>query len=412
MWHCGTVERHGHQTNSIRDGLQGDILPHMSTERKVKQRLLTPGPTAVPDAVLEEMAKPVIHHRTRQFRDIFAEVSQRLQGLLRTEGPVLTIAGSGTTAFEAAQVSLIEPGRRALTIANGKFGERWQDIYDAHGVGQVRIEVPWGEAPDPAQVEQSLEDHGDISVVTVVHSETSTATACDLRSIARIVRKTGALLIVDGITSVGALPLEMDQWGIDVLVTGSQKALMLPPGLGYVGLGKRALERLEQVKPAHAYNLDLRRWLSSWSDHDVPFTPPITLIRGQRVALEMIEDEGLENVWSRTAALATACRAVFEAMGLEPISRSPSDSLSGAFYPEGIDDSKFRAALRDRHGIHIAGGQNGRGARWSGRIFRISHMGFVDAEDTRAALGAIEAEVIAGGTDIEPGTAAAAFPLF
>ena len=383
----------------------------MSVSKLFKPRLMTPGPTDVPPAVLQEMAQPIIHHRTKEFQAIFAEVSQRLQRLFGTTGPVLTISGSGTTAFEAAQTSLIEPGKRALTIAGGKFGERWQDIYDAYGVEQVRIDVPWGDAADPAQVEQALKDHPDISIVTVVHSETSTATATDVKAIAALVQKTDAILISDGITAVGALPLQQDEWGIDVLVTGSQKAMMLPPGLGYVGLGERAVKRLNDVAPVNQYNLDLRRWLASYQKNDVPFTPPVSLIRGQRVALEMIEQQGLDNVWTRTAVLAAASRAAFKAMDLKLISTSPSDSVSGAYYPDGVGDD-VRKALRDKHGIHIAGGQNGRGAEWKGKIFRISHMGYVDAGDTLATLAAIEAELMAAGADIKPGAAlAAAAPL-
>lgn len=377
-----------------------------------KQRLLTPGPTAVPEAVLLEMAQPIIHHRTKQFQAIYKEVCERLQRIFRTAGPVIPIAGSGTTAFEAAQVSLARPGSKAVTVAAGKFGERWQDIYDAYhaalGVEQVRINVPWGQAVEPAQVEQALRENEDAGVVTVVHSETSTATACDLKAIAAITHKTDALLIVDGITAVGALPVEMDAWGVDALVTGSQKALMLPPGLGVVALGERALRRLEQVKPGPAYNLDLRRWVKGHAKGNVPFTPPVSLIRGLRVALEMIEAQGLESVWARTAQLAQASRAAFTAMGLRLISDSPSDSVTGVFYPDGVDDSQFRAAVRDHHGVHIAGGQDGRGGKWNGKIFRISHMGYVDAADTLAALAAIEAELAAAGMSVKPGTAVAA----
>lgn len=370
-----------------------------------KQRVMTPGPTDVPPDVLLEMAQPIIHHRTKAFQAIFQELSESLQRLFRTEGPVLTIAGSGTTAFEAAQASLIPPGGKALTIAAGKFGERWQDIYDAYGIEQVKIDVPWGRAADPAQVDQALKDHPDIAIVTVVHSETSTATATDVKAIAEIVSRTDALLISDGITAVGALPVEQDAWGIDVLVTGSQKSMMLPPGLGFVGLGERAIQRLNETKGLPLYNLDLRRWLKSYEKNDVPFTPPVGLIRGQRVALQMIESVGLENVWARTAALAGATRAAFEAMGLRLISESPSDSVSGAYYPEGVEDSKFRGAVRDHHGIHLAGGQNGRLGDFKGKIFRVNHMGYVDAGDTLAALSAIETELIAAGADIPSGAA-------
>lgn len=378
-----------------------------------KQRLLTPGPTAVPPQVLQEMALPIIHHRTKQFQAIFKELGSQLQKIFGTSGPVLSIAGSGTTAFEAAQVSLAVPGTTVIAVSSGKFGERWQDIYDTYAkylnLTPVHISAPWGQPAPVDQIAQALEQHPDASAVAVVHSETSTATASDVQAIAELTRKSKALLIVDGITSVGAMPCQMDAWGIDVLVTGSQKALMLPPGLGYVGLGERAVKRLEESPAGPGYNLDLRRWLKSYQKNDVPFTPPVSLIRGQKVACELILNEGLENVQARTRRLAQGTRAALEAMGLKLISARPSDSVTGAFYPDGVDDSKFRAALRDKHGIHIAGGQDGRGAKWKGKIFRISHMGYVDRQDTVAALAAIEAELIAAGAKIQPNTAVPAF---
>jgi aspartate aminotransferase-like enzyme len=370
---------------------------------------MTPGPVDVPPAVLLEMARPIIHHRTKQFQAIFKDLTERLQRTFKTKNPVLSIAGSGTTAFEAAQVSLAVPGSKVITIAGGKFGERWQDIYDNYAkslnLTNVKINVPWGQAVAPDSVAAALAENPGASVVTLVHSETSTATACDVKAIAALTRQSKALLIVDGITAVGALPLHMDEWGIDCVVTGSQKALMLAPGLGYVGLGERALARLKEGKASGYYNLDLRRWLKSMGDWDVPFTPPVSLIRGQLAGLNMIEAEGLENVWARTAKLAAATRAAFKAMNLKLCSDSPSDSVSGAYYPPGIDDKKFRATVRDKHGIHLAGGQSGRGAAWEGKVFRISHMGYVDAGDTLAALCAIEAELATGGYKVAPGTA-------
>jgi len=388
----------------------------MSTEATLRQRLLTPGPTQVPEAVLRELAKPIIHHRTDQFRQIFSQVSQRLRRIFCTQCPVLTICGSGTTAFEAAQVSLISPGQKAVTCASGKFGERWQDVYDVYGIEQVRINAPWGHAIEPERIAQALQQHPDAKVVTVVHSETSTATGCDLKSIAQLVASTDAILIVDGITSVGALPVEMDAWGIDVLVAGSQKALMLPPGLGFVAVGDRARHRLDRSISVHCYNLDLRRWLSSYEKNDVPFTPPISLIRALSVALEMIEREGLQRVWSRTSRLAAGTREGLRVLGLKLISAMPSDSVTGAFYPQttagSVDDGTFRAALRQRHGIHIAGGQKGRCGDFAGRIFRVSHMGHISEMDTRAALVAIEAELIAAGHPVKRGTTGKAIERF
>ncbi len=383
----------------------------------LKQRLLTPGPTAVPPEVLQEMALPIIHHRTKQFQAIFSDLCGQLQQVLKTSGPVLSIAGSGTTSFEAAQVSLARKGSTVITVSGGKFGERWQDIYDAYApsldLTNIKISHDWGTPAPVDQIADALKKHPDTSAVCVVHSETSTATASDVEAIAKLTRETeDALLLVDGITSVGAFPCEMDAWGIDCLVTGSQKAMMLPPGLGYVGLGERALKRLESIDYAlPAYDLDLRKWVKSYKANDVPFTPPVSLIRGQRVACEMIlADGGLSRVVDRTRKLATGTQNALKALGLKLISSSPSPSVTGAFYPDDIDDSAFRKALRDNHGVHITGGQDGRGAKWKGKIFRISHMGYVDHQDTMVALNAIETELAnMGGIDAHPGSAVAAF---
>ncbi len=381
----------------------------------LKQRLLTPGPTAVPPQVLQEMALPIIHHRTKQFQAIFADLNKALQQVFRTRGPVLSIAGSGTTAFEAAQIGLARPGSKVLAIATGKFGERWQDIFDAYArfldLTPLRINAPWGQGVDLNEVADTLKKNPDISVIALCHSETSTCTQSDVRALAAITRDTDTLLLVDGITSVGAFPCEMDDWGIDCLVTGSQKAMMLPPGLGYVGLGERAIARLNDTPAGPQYNLDLRRWLKSWHKNDVPFTPPVSLIRGQKVACDLIlnADGGLQSTFDRTERLARGTRAAFEAMNLKLISQSPSPSVTGAYYPEGVDDSAFRKALREKHGVHITGGQDGRGAKWAGKIFRISHMGYVDAEDTRAGLLAIATELTAMGHKTDRETALAAF---
>lgn len=377
--------------------------------------LLTPGPTAVPPEVLAEMAKPIIHHRTKAFQAIFAELSEGLQKIFKTTSPVLSIAGSGTTSYEAAQLCLATPGSKVLTIAGGKFGERWQDIYDVYGptlgLTNIKISHDWGAAAPLDEIENALKENDDISVVTVVHSETSTATASDVQAIAKLTQAhPNAILIVDGITSVGAFECEMDAWGIDCLVTGSQKAMMLPPGLGYVALGERAAARLNAIEhDLPAYNLDLRKWLKSHAKNDVPFTPPVALIRAQNVACQMMLSKGLENVISETKDRAARSRKAFEAMGLKLVSSSPSDSVSGAYYPEGVVDSHFRGAVRDEHGVHIAGGQDGRGAKWKGKIFRISHMGHVDHEATQAGLTAIETELIKAGVAIEPGTALSAY---
>ncbi|MEM6553932.1 MAG: alanine--glyoxylate aminotransferase family protein [Planctomycetota bacterium] len=358
--------------------------------------LFTPGPVAVPQPVLDELAKPIIHHRTKAFQAIFADLNTQLQQLFGTTGPVLSIAGSGTTSYEAAQLCLATPGSTVISVAGGKFGERWQDIYDVYAphlnLTNVKINHDWGTPAPLDQIEAALAEHDNVSAIAVVHSETSTATATDVQAIANLTRNhPTALLIVDGITSVGAFPCPMDDWGIDCLVTGSQKAMMLPPGLGYVGLGPRALARLDEMKhQLPGYNLDLRKWVKAHAKDDVPFTPPVSLIRAQHVALKLIlEGEGgLAGQHQRTQSLAAATRAALQTANLKLISSSPSDSVTGAYYPDGLTDDA-RKTIRDTFGVHLAGGQDGRGAKWKGKIFRVSHMGDVDPPKTRTALNAI-----------------------
>ncbi|MEM9296186.1 MAG: alanine--glyoxylate aminotransferase family protein [Planctomycetota bacterium] len=378
--------------------------------------LLTPGPTAVPTPVLEAMAEPIIHHRTAAFREVIAALSGQLRQVFGTSGAVLSMAGSGTTAFESAQLSLATPGSTVIAVAGGKFGERWQDIYDAYAaflnLRVVKIDHAWGEPAPVDRIEAALQEHGEsVSAVAVVHSETSTATASDVQAIAALTRAhPSALLLVDGITSVGAFPCPMDDWGIDCLVTGSQKAMMLPPGLGYLALGPRALDRLQAIDaPPPCYAMDLRKWVKSAAKDDSPFTPPVSLLRAQRVACELMLGEGLGAVHQRTARLQAGAIAAFQAMGLKLVSTAPSPSVTGAYYPDGVTDD-LRKAVRDQHDVHLAGGQDGRGAKWKGKIFRVSHMGHVDETMTRTGLEAIATCMAnAGYHQADPAAALGAF---
>jgi len=372
--------------------------------------LLTPGPTPVPARAVEAMSQPIIPHRSAEFEAILGRCNEMLRKVFRIDGPVLTLAGSGTTAFEAAQLSLVRPGDRTLTCASGKFGRRWQEIYDRVPsplrISNTKITADWGDPIAPKRLEESLRKQRFVSVVTLVHSETSTATVNDVRALAAVVREHApdAILIVDGITSVAAMPLAPDAWGIDVIVSGSQKALMLPPGLGFVALGRRALERLESIRHGETIaplSLDLHGAVKAHAKNSTPFTPAIQLVRGLEVVLEMILEEGLESVWDRTARHAQACRDALGAMGLRLASSAPSDAVTGAWYPEGADDS-VRAACRDKHGVLLAGGQED----WKGKVVRISHMGAVTEADLTAAIEALAAE-FAGlpGVDPEAGVA-------
>ena len=349
-----------------------------------RMRLFTPGPTSVPEEVLLEMARPVFHHRTQEYRALFANCNQMLQKVFQTANPVLTIAGSGTAAYEAAMINTIPAGGKVLALSNGKFAERWVTIAQRNKYDVTVLKAEYGCAISPSQVADAL-GKGTYDAVTLCHSETSTCTVLDLRAIAAHVRRTGAILIVDGITSVGAIPVKPDEWGVDILVTGSQKALMLPPGLSFLSLSEKARQKVQTVGQPNLY-LSLSHYLKSLADNDVPWTPAVTLVRGLRISLSLILQEGLENVWKRTAALARATRAAAVAMGLKVFSSSPVDSVTGIRYPDGLDDKAFRGALREQFNIHLAAGQG----TMQGKIFRISHMGYVDAFDTLGAISAME----------------------
>ena len=274
----------------------------------MKYRLFTPGPTSVPEATLIELAKPVHHHRTGEFRALFNEIQSLLQYVFQTKSQVYTITGSGTAAAEAGIVNTLAPGQRALVVTNGKFAERWSAVCTAFGIEHKDIKLEYGDHVSADQIGAELRA-AKYDAVILVHSETSTATVCNLEQIGRIVRTTGeTLLIVDGITSIGALPFKMDDWGVDVAITGSQKSLMLPPGLANIGLSNRAWVAIEKNKARRSFYLDLAKYRKSIEDGDTPFTPANTLIEAQRVSLKMIQEETLEMVWKRTHLIAESFR--------------------------------------------------------------------------------------------------------
>ncbi|MFN4242989.1 MAG: pyridoxal-phosphate-dependent aminotransferase family protein [Tepidisphaerales bacterium] len=365
-----------------------------------KYRLYTPGPTSVPEATLAVLARPVHHHRTPEFRATFTSVQKRLQYVFQTRQNVHVITGSGTAAFEAGLSSVFAPGSRVLNISNGKFAERWGQQARTFGLDCTELKLPYGHHVRPEQLRDELgklRSSGKVDGVLLVHSETSTATVCDLAAVAAAVREAApeALLVVDGITSIGALPFKMDEWGVDVAVTGSQKALMLPPGLGFVALSERARQRMHARTAAPGgiagpFYLDLRKSEKSLPDGDTPFTPANTLIEALDVSLQMIEQETLETVWRRTATVAAAFRSAMTAIGLRLFSRQPADSVTAVEYPDGgkgaVSDKAFRGMLKTVHNVHVAGGQGS----MEGTLFRVNHMGYTDAYDALAVVAAVE----------------------
>jgi serine---pyruvate transaminase len=371
----------------------------------MKYRLFTPGPTRVPEATLLELAKPVRHHRTGEFRTMFNESQKLLQYVFQTKSTVYTITGSGTAAAEAGIVNVLPQGSKALCVVNGKFAERWSSVCTTYGIEHKDLKLEYGDHVSAEQIANELKG-AKYDAVILVHSETSTATVCNLEAIGKAVRAAGAdtLLIVDGITSIGAMPFKMDEWGVDVAITGSQKALMLPPGLGYVAFTDRAWAAVERNKGRQDFYLDVKKYKKSISDGDTPFTPANTLIEAQLVSLRMVQGETLEMVWKRTHTIAEAFRQGVRALGFELFSKYPADSVTAVRYLQGLTDKEFRGHLKSKHNIHIAGGQG----TMEGQIFRVNHMGYTDAYDALAVVAGIEHAMKALGKQVEFGKGVAA----
>ncbi len=362
----------------------------------IKKRLFTPGPTNVPPEVLTEMAKPIFHHRTEQFRSMFAEVNTGLKEIIKTTQDVITIGGSGTAGMEAAIACAVPRDKKVLVANGGKFGERWAKVARVYGLDVDEVVLEWGTALQPALVEEKLAT-GEYGAVIATYSETSTATACDLQAIAKVVAPTDAILLADCITAVGALPLKMDEWQVDVVGGGSQKAFMLPPGLATVALSDKAWANVDTID-APTFYLDLKAYRKSVAKNDTPYTGAVSLIRGLKVAVDTINAIGIETVWARTAILAKAMRTAAEALGMTVFSQQPSDSVTGILFPEGVGD-EFRKALQTKYGASVAGGQN----ELKGKLMRINHMGYVDPLETIGLVAAIEYTLADCGADVEIG---------
>jgi aspartate aminotransferase-like enzyme len=350
-----------------------------------KTHLFAPGPTPVPPEALLSMALPILHHRTPEYEALFAEVREGLKGLFQTAEEVLLFAASGTGGMEAAVVNILSLGDRALVIRGGKFGERWGEICQAYGIDGVPVDVPYGKAVNPALVAAALERDPQVAAVFSTHSETSTGVLHDLEAIARIVRKTPALLVVDAITSLGVVDLPVDTWGLDVVVAGSQKALMLPPGLTLVGVSRKAWAAVERARLPRYY-FDFAAERTHLLKNQSRFTPAISLVVGLQQTLRMIRTEGLANIVRRHARLAAAMRAGVTALGLELFAERPSPAVTAVHVPKGIDGGAIVKTLRAKHGVIIAGGQGS----LKGKIFRLATMGYADASDVVVALSALE----------------------
>src|SRR3954468_18855216 len=365
-----------------------------------KRHLLTPGPTPVPPQVLAAISQPVVHHRSSDFRPVYERTLARLREVFRTTSEVLLFGSAGTGAMESAAANLCSPGERVLVVSAGQFGERWRAIASSYRTDVELLEYAWGEVPAASDIAARLQELGGAKAVFVTHSETSTGVVCDLQAIGAAAREQGALSVVDAVSSLGAVPLEADEWGLDVVVSGSQKALMTPPGLAMISASERAwAARGESPR----FYFDWERTRKAQASLDAPFTPPVSLVAGLDVALEILLDEGLDAAFDRHARLGRACREGAKAMGLELF--SPDDERSAVVTairaPEGVDATEIVAALRDRFGITIANGQG----ELKGKIFRIGHIGWFDVFDITTALAAVELALADAGAEIERGLA-------
>jgi len=365
----------------------------------IKQYLMTAGPTPVPPAVTQAMAAPMLYHRAPAFDELYARVLGRLPAVFATANPVLAFTASGSGALESAVANLVRPGTRALALAAGKFGERWIGLCEAYGADLITHQPGWGARIDPAGVDRVLEREGHIDVVFGTLSETSTGIVHDIQAIADVVRRHDALLVVDAVSGLGAARMLQDEWGVDVVVAGSQKALMTPPGLAFASVSERALEAARAL-PGGRYYFDWARTAKSQAQGASPFTPAVSLFLGLDVALGLIEQEGLENVWARHELLARAARAGVLGLGLElfgdPDERS--SVVTALELPGDVDGGRVPGILR-RLGITANGGQDG----LKGRILRIAHCGYFGAFDILTSLSGLELALDQLGHDVDHG---------
>ena len=363
---------------------------------------MAPGPTPVPPEALAAGAEPIIHHRGPDFRELMLRTLRRLQEVCRTENDVLLFTASGSGAFESALVNLLSPGERVLVVTAGAFGDRWCAMATAFGADVHELRYAWGETPQPDDLRSRLAETG-ADVVVVVHSETSTGVVADVQALARVAQDAGALLVVDAVSSLGAVPLETDAWGLDVVVAGSQKALMTPPGLSLDDRFQRCLGALAPLDDA-ALLLRLGAHARRRSQvGSTPFTPAVTLVASLDVALGLLLEEGIEVAFARHAALGRACREGAKAMGLELFSPDEERSavVTAILTPDGVDAKELVLELRDRFGITVAGAHGELGSR----MFRIGHIGYYDVLDITTALTAVETLLVERGAAIEPGVA-------
>src|SRR2546421_2595965 len=368
----------------------------------LKQYLMTAGPTPIPPAVSEAMAQPVLYHRAPAFVEVYARCLDRLKDVFQTENDVLAFAASGSGAMESAVANVVRPGEPALVASCGKFGERWAELCQAFGGELVHLDAGWGNKVDPAELERRLAESASVEVVFTTLSETSTGVVNDIQALTEVAHGAGALIAVDAVSGLGAVPIPQDEWGVDVVVAGSQKALMCPPGLAFASANEAALARAEESPGRRAY-FDWGATVKGQRKDppDSPFTPAVTLFMGLDVALGLIAEEGLEQVFERHRVLGRAARAAVKALDLEPFGPEDENAnvVTAIRLPDSIDGAKVPKLMRDRFGVTIAGGQG----QLKGKIARIAHCGYFGAFDIVTTFAAFEMTLRELGHEVELG---------
>lgn len=351
-----------------------------------KYYLMAPGPTPIPPQVLQAMSQPIIHHRTPAYEALFAEVRDGLKWLFQTRSEVIPFAASGTGVMEAAVANTLSDGDTAVVIRAGSFGERWGEACAAFGIKLVTLEAPYGETVPADRLADALRQHPEVKAVFCQHSETSTGVLHDVKGYAEVTRSSPAILVVDAVSSLGVADLPTDPWGVDVVVAGSQKGLMLPPGLAFCTLSDKAWQ-LAKTSTLPKYYFNLAAELKAQQKNQANFTPAVSIVIGLRQALAMLEAEGLPNVFRRHDRLARATRAGVEALGLDLFAKAtPSPAITAVVAPRGINGEAVVEGFAKSHNITIAGGQG----EMKGKIFRLGHMGYVGEFDVIVALSALE----------------------
>jgi aspartate aminotransferase-like enzyme len=352
-----------------------------------KYRLMSPGPTPIPPEVSAAGALPIVHHRTPEFGEVFTRVNENLKKVFLTENDIFTYAASGTGAFEGAIQNLFSPGDKVLVVNNGNFGNRWVKMSRAFDLEVTELKYEWGVKADNEEVSDALARDPQIKAAICVLSETSTGTVNDIEGFARATE--GVITVVDAVSGLGACPLRTDEWGVDVVVAGSQKALMSPPGLGFVSASSRAMQAHEEARMARYY-FDWTAAKKAYRKNppQTAWTPAVSLIIQLDIALQQLLEEGIENVFERHVLLGRAARAGIKGMGLRLFGpdEDMNSAVTAAYVPEGIDGKQFVKMLFREHGIQVAGGQG----EVEGKIFRIGHCGYFDAYDIIATIAAAE----------------------